>query len=483
MTRTWCWPTENAIVTSPPFIPTERQPQVPMEVKQAEDVVAINQKGMTLKTIPFTLFGILLLFCFQASEAQETYKKRVLEVAEVSFLSSYYTQDGSNAAVTGGIGTEELTGATGTIVVSIPLNDDDILTVDAGISAYTSASSSNVNPFDGAAPANAFQASSGASSNDVWSNVTLGYSHSSDDRNTSWNTKLAVSIEYDYFSLGFGGGFTRLFNEKNTELGVNANIYLDKWNAIYPSELRPFNSGGGGINDPFFTVNPISGNTNYDPSFSAFENENRNSYSLGVNFAQILSPKLQGILLADLVSQQGLLSTPFQRVYFGDVADSFIQNFQLADDVERLPDSRLKVAVGGRLNYYLNEMVVVRSYYRYYTDDWGITSHTANLEIPVKISNSFTLYPSYRYYTQTAADYFAAFESHLSTDEFYTSDYDLSEYNANQFGMGITYTDIFTNLRLWKIGLKQIDLKFDHYKRNSGLSASIASVAFTFLMD
>ena len=199
---------------------------------------------MTLKTISYTLFGILLLFGIQASEAQETYKKRVLEVAEVSFLSSYYTQDGSNAAVTGGIGTEELTDATGTIVVSIPLNDDDILTVDAGISAYTSASSSNVNPFDGAAPANAFQASSGASSNDVWSNVTLGYSHSSDDRNTSWNTKLAVSIEYDYFSLGFGGGFTRLFNEKNTELGVNANIYLDKWNAIYPSELRPFNTGG-----------------------------------------------------------------------------------------------------------------------------------------------------------------------------------------------------------------------------------------------
>ena len=113
----------------------------------------------------------------------------------------------------------------------------------------------------------------------------------------------------------------------------------------------------------------------------------------------------------------------------------------------------------------------------------ALASHTANLEIPVKISDSFTLYPSYRYYTQTAADYFAAFESNLSTDEFYTSDYDLSEYNANQFGMGITYTDIFTKLRLWKIGLKQIDLKFDHYKRNSGLSASIASLAFTFLMD
>ncbi len=438
---------------------------------------------MKEKKIHSVLTGLFLLCSLGTLEAQETYKKRVLEVAEVAFLSSYYTQDGSNAAVSGGIGTEELTDATGTFVVSIPLNDDDVLTVDAGISAYTSASSSNVDPFDGSNPANAFQASSGASGNDLWSNLTLGYSHSSDDRNSIWTAKLAAAVEYDYFSLGFGGSYTRLFNEKNTELGINTNVYLDKWNAIYPTELRPFVSGGDGINDSFFSVNTISGNPNYDPAFSAFDKENRNSYSLGLNLSQILSKKLQGILMADLVVQEGLLSTPFQRVYFGDVADSFIENFQLADDVERLPESRWKVAIGGRLNYYLNEIVVFRTYYRYYSDDWGISSHTANLEIPVKISDAFTIYPSYRYYTQTAADYFAAYEGNMSTDVYYTSDYDLSEYNANQFGMGITYTDIFTKLRLWKIGLKQIDLKFDHYKRNSGLTASIASLSFTFLMD
>lgn len=431
----------------------------------------------------FLLMGFLFLCSIWALEAQETYKKRVLEVAEVAFLSSYYTQDGSNAAVSGGIGTEELTDATATFVVSIPLNDDDILTVDAGVSAYTSASSSNVDPFDGSNTADPFQASSGASGNDIWSNVTLGYSHYSKDRNSIWTGKLAVSTEYDYFSFGLGGSFTRLFNEKNTELGINTNVYLDKWNAIYPRELRPFKTGGLGINDPFFSVNTIIGNPNYDPGFTTFGKENRNSYSLGFNLSQILSKKLQGILLADMVVQKGLLSTPFQRVYFGDVADSFIENFQLADDVERLPESRWKVAIGGRLNYYLNDLIVLRSYYRYYTDDWGIRSHTANLEIPFKISDSFTLYPSYRYYTQTAADYFAAYETNLSTDAYYTSDFDLSEYDANQFGMGITYTDIFTNLRIWKIGLKQIDLKFDHYKRNSGLSAGIASLAFTFLLD
>jgi len=87
----------------------------------------------------------LLIFPSVISFAQEqdsvqTYKKRVLESTEVDILASYYTQDGDNAAVTGGEGTESLTDINPTIVIAIPLNDDDVLTIDAGISAYSSAS-------------------------------------------------------------------------------------------------------------------------------------------------------------------------------------------------------------------------------------------------------------------------------------------------------------------------------------------------------
>ena len=95
------------------------------------------------------------------------------------------------------------------------------------------------------------------------------------------------------------------------------------------------------------------------------------------------------------------------------------------------------------------------TYYRYYSDDWGIKSHTANIEIPIKISPKWTLYPSYRYYNQTAADYFAPYEQNLSTSQFYTSDYDLSKFNANQYGFGFGYTDIFAKWHLWGIGLKK----------------------------
>ncbi|WP_405300570.1 DUF3570 domain-containing protein [Kordia sp.] len=419
----------------------------------------------------------------QSKDSVQVYKKRVLETTEIDFLSSYYSQEGDNAAVSGGIGTEELTDFTATFIISIPMNDDDVLTIDAGVSAYTSASSSNVDPFDAGSPADPFVASSGASAGDVWSSLTGSYSHSSDDRNDIWSAKVSIAAEYDYFSVGFGGSYTKLFNEKNTEISVNANVFIDSWTAIYPYELRPFSENGNGLSNGLFTQNTITGNTNYMPSFSEFDSEGRNSYAVGFGLSQILHKNVQGSLAIDLVQQQGLLSTPFQRVYFADVADSFIDNFQLADDVEQLPDSRFKVAIGGRLNWYLNEYVTLRTFYRYYFDDWGINSHTASIEVPVKLSRKFTIYPSYRFYNQSAADYFAPANVNLSTAEFYTSDYDLSEYNANQFGFGISYTDIFAKTHIWKYGLKSIDLKYYKYDRDTTFTSSIITVGFNFVMD
>lgn len=416
-------------------------------------------------------FFLLSHLLFFGQQTGATYTKRVLESSEIDFLFSYYEQDGNNAAVTGGEGTEELTDATSTIVLRVPINENDVLTVDVGLSAYTSASSSNVNPLDGSNPnVTPFDASSGQSRQDLLAYINPSYQHSSPDRNTIWSVNAYFSDEYDYTSIGFGGSYTRLFNEKNTEVSISARVFLDRWDAIYPIELRPG-----------FFDDRIVGNGSYDPSLNLFDNEDRNSYSLSLNFSQILGKRLQGALFADVVSQNGLLSTPFQRVYFGDVEDFFIDDFQLGDDVERLPDTRIKLPIGGRLNYFLSDIVVLRSYYRFYWDDWGIVSHTASLEAPVKLSDKFTIYPNYRFYTQTAADYFFEKEAALSTFEFYTSDYDLSNYEAHQYGMGIQYKDIFANAKVLSFGLKSIDLRFNQYDRSDGLNAFILTLGTTFV--
>ncbi|MDV7187004.1 DUF3570 domain-containing protein [Lutibacter sp. TH_r2] len=488
------------------------------------------KKILILFTVLFTFVG----FSQTKQEENKTYKKRVLENTEVDFISSYYSQDGDNAAVTGGIGTEELTDIASSLTVSIPLNDDDVLTIDATISAYSSASSSNLDPFDSSGASagggddeddidgddeddnynsngggSPWVESSGASQSDAWVNLTANYSHSSDDRNTIVGGNVSVSKEYDYTSFGFGGSFTKLFNEKNTEIGVKANVYFDSWQPVFPTELDSYIEAGQNLNNGFFNgIDILNQNGDViDKNNSAawsplnttlIDDESRNTYSLSLSFSQILSKKAQFSIFADIIQQNGWLANPMQRVYFSDRDNYYVGNassipnytskentdvFQLADDIERLPDTRFKIPVGARFNYYLNEVVSLRTYYRYYYDDWGVSSHTASVEVPIKLSDKFTIYPSYRYYNQTAADYFAPYEQLVSTDEFYTSDYDLSEFNSNQYSLGISYTDIFTKRRIWKLGLKSIDLKYSNYERNTGLTSSIFSLGFKFVMD
>ena len=344
----------------------------------------------------FIFFVIVDFANGQQADSTKIYKKKVLENTEVDLLMSLYNQDGVHSPVNGGIGTEKLIDGTPTIVISIPLNDDDVLTVDAGISAYTSASSSNINPFHavpvyqkgaylnnsvttltgasrgggtvitptptqtiiGYVPIGTpWLASTGASHADKNKAVHADYSHSSDSRNFIWGSNASFSKEFDYISYGFGGNLTGLFNEKNTEIGIKGSVYLDTWKPIYPTELREYMDNGANFQTSGYfqgvSILNQSGNpsTAYLPSaFKPWDSKGRNSYTLSFFASQILSQRLQVALFFDLVRQEGMLSTPYQRMYFADKPNYYIGSagsipfyttplnehvYQLADDIER----------------------------------------------------------------------------------------------------------------------------------------------------
>jgi len=485
----------------------------------------------------------------QISDSTKVYKKRVLENTEVDFLMSLYKQDGVHSPVNGGIGTEKLSDQTGAIVISIPLNADDVLTVDAGISAYTSASSSNINPFmnstaiplkslytgikglnaSGASsgsggstgggstggggpvtPQNAINpvgtpwlASTGASHAEKLKSLSADYNHSSGDRNLIWGSNISLSSEFTYTSFGFGGNVTKLYNEKNTEIGLKGSVFLDKWKSIYPTELKEYLRIGPDFQyfGYFYGVTILDqgGNASltYLPDgFKPWSNTGRDSYSMSFYVSQILSKRFQAALFFDFVLQQGMLSTPYHRIYFADKPNYYIGTasdivhytspsnsgvYQLADAIETLPKSRFKIPLGIRMNYYINEMFVLRSYYRYYYDDWGLKAHTVNLDLPVKLSQAFTFTPSFRFYSQNQVNYFGPYETHLSTENYFTSDYDLSKFSSTQYSLALSYTDIFTKFKIKTLGLKNINLKYSHYDRTDGLNANILTLGIKFV--
>jgi hypothetical protein len=83
-----------------------------------------------------------------------------------------------------------------------------------------------------------------------------------------------------------------------------------------------------------------------------------NSYSASISVSQILT-KDSIIHFMDVLQQEGLLGTPYQRVYFADKANYYVGQaqyivyttsenkgvYQLADDKERLPSTFFKIPI------------------------------------------------------------------------------------------------------------------------------------------
>lgn len=69
-----------------------------------------------------------------------------------------------------------------------------------------------------------------------------------------------------------------------------------------------------------------------------------------------------------------------------------------------------------------------------------------------QVSDRFTIFPIYRFCTLTQSKYYTPYETHLSSEKYYTSDPDLVTFDTNQYGLGVNYTEIFygcQNLEIW----------------------------------
>ena len=205
-------------------------------------------------------------------------------------------------------------------------------------------------------------------------------------------------------------------------------------------------------------------------------------------YAQVLTKRLQVAFSTELVAQRGLLATPFHRVYFFDSNPLLGAPGQLGTAaVENLPRLRYKFPVGLRLTYFATDLVQLRCFYRFYNDDFGIRAHTFELEMPVKVTPFFVLYPFYRYHTQTAATYFAPHLAHSVAETYFTSDYDLAAFSAQKLGMGLRYSPVYGIGRFRAFGgrvakFKALDLRYAQYWQSTGLTANLFSVDLSFVM-
>jgi len=381
--------------------------------------------------------GILSAFS-QNKTGQDSliYKPRKLQLDEVNFVSGYYHQNGNNSAVTAGVGSEKLTDFANTIELKMSKYDfkqrKHILGVEVGVDHYTSASSDKIDP----------RTVSSASMSDTRFYPSASWNIQNENKGTNFGLSASFSSEYDYKSKGAGINFTKTSKNKNSEFTAKLQAFFDTWKVIYPYELKPAGYGSGDHKD--------RGNIDYDP---------RNSYNLSLSYSQVINQRLQIMFLVDPAYQKGLLATKYQRVYF---TDGSLKS-------ETLPDHRSKLPLGVRANYFLGDNFILRSFYRYYQDDWGVKAHTIEFETAIKITPFVSVSPFYRFYTQTAADYFAAYSQHGPAESFYTSDYDLSKFNSNYFGAGVRLAPPKGVLGIQTF--KSLEIRYGHYNRSNGLQS------------
>ena len=415
-----------------------------------------------MKKICLTVVGFyfMLLSAFsQRYDADTTsYKSRKLKLDEVNLVSGYYNQDGNHSAVTGGIGTQKLNDVSNIIDLKFvkwdASNNKYSLNFEAGIDHHTAASQ-------------AYISKSGASKpygTRIYPSVNWQVEK---NNGISYGFGASFSNEFNYHSYGLNFSLGKISKNKNTEINFKGQAFFDKVTLIEPSELIP-----KVIPTSITTYTTASGNvitSGGDSHKAHIPKTPRNTFSASLTLSQVVNKNFQFALITDAVAQNGFLSLPFHRVYFQD---------QDSAKIENLPDTRFKLPLGVRLNYFLGDKIIFRTYYRYYTDNWGIQAHTASLEIPYKVSPFVSISPFYRYYVQTASPYFAPYKTHLTSDTWYTSNYDYSAFTSQYFGVNFKITP---KKGVFNIpSFNTIEIRYGHYLQTTGLQANNIGISLKF---
>jgi hypothetical protein len=448
-----------------------------------------------MKKLSLTLIGLYLLFLSSYSQTTEQYsnifKARPLKLTEINLVTSYYNQNGSHSAVTGG-GTAVLgTGSNAKTLDGSEQLDDfanmlELKLVGYGETGLKHTILAGIGVDHHTAASQKYISLSGAS-NQGGTRVypSLNWTVENEDKGTEFGLGTYYSHEYNYSSIALDGhyGFK---NKKGGEFSAKASAYFDQVTLLYPSDDSTLYKTGTNMVNPYddFVIKTnasssggggggyYSGGLNI-ASKPELPTTARNTYTASLTYAQVINKRTDVAFLVDLVKQDGYLGLPFHRVIFNNHLER----------IEKLPNSRTKIPLGVRLNHFIGDKLIVKSYYRFYTDDWGLTSHTASIEVPYKVTPFFSISPFYRYYVQSATNYFAPLYAHKvdasanPVEKYYTSNYASSAFSSNYFGLGIRTAppDGVANTYL-----SALEIRYGHYTQTTDLNSNVISLHFNF---
>lgn len=317
-----------------------------------------------------------------------------------------------------------------------------------------------------------------------------------------------VSEEPDYHSAFAGLGGRLDLNQKLTTL----NLGLDYTNSDISAHLDPNAS-------PYYDYDYYANQVQVQPGPFGTEIKTlravRQDWNTHFSVTQVLTKDALIESGVGYTRSTGYLANPYKVVDFVFVdpnqtpVDTGIPGLpalltpEVQAVLERRPDARDQVTWDARYVQYIEPLDAAFHFdYRFYHDDWGIDAHTFHLDWAQPLGWGWTLTPRFRYYSQSAADFYQPYFLFQRAEpkaggqldlaqvplKAYSSDYRLSGFGALSGGVtvekrvgkaltlegGFEYYTHAGDLKLGGGGEASY-ANFDYYQFNAGLRLDLSA--------
>lgn len=158
----------------------------------------------------------------------------------------------------------------------------------------------------------------------------------------------------------------------------------------------------------------------------------RQFYSVGLT--QILTRNLIMGMNVETITDEGFLNNPYRTVRYVDSSNPIGYSYE----AELYPNTRTSTAIGIKARYYLPYRAAIQGEYRFFTDTWGILSHTGAISY-THPWGAWTFTGKYRHYTQGQADFYSDLFPRSEATNFRGRDKELSKFVSQNFRLQASY--------------------------------------------
>ncbi|MEJ2046116.1 MAG: DUF3570 domain-containing protein [Reinekea sp.] len=253
------------------------------------------------------------------------------------------------------------------------------------------------------------------------------------ENNMTLNTGATVSIESDFVSLSGNAAVAKDIFNKNTTLSAGLNYEFDVLGSEHSALPEAFSVYSAGNSQSGHDIKQV-----VDGILGITQVMNRR-WLLQMNYS--------------ISSGSGYQNDPYKIITVaneGNLINSSLASGGYLYVFEKRPSERLKQSLYLQSNLALMSDDVLSLSYRHMTDDWGIRSHTGDVSYHFQPTEHFYLQPHYRYYRQTAADFYQPFlnsgdEVSVTSNsvdvalDYASSDARLAAFSADSYGITVGF--------------------------------------------